>query len=246
MLYSFIRFINFSTTHSLKPERDDRLFPAEERKRVSESSPEDESDRGQGITAKVNGYFENIGTYLRVTKAQNILRRYFAMNAFDGAMTSLGFVIGAYISNILDPQAVIGVILVGGIAMAVSGFSGTYLTESAERNHSLNELEDAMLVDLDDTIYGEASRYVSIIAAVVDGSAPFLASVPSVIPFYFTSMGLLNIMTAFILSVVSCLATLFALGVYLGRLSGGNVIISGLKMVVAGIIVATLAIVLGH
>ena len=211
---------------------------------MSKSSPEDESNSNQGITSRVNSYFEEIGTYLRVTKAQKILRRYFAMNAFDGAMTSLGVVIGAYISDILDPQAVIGVILVGGLAMAVSGFSGTYLTESAERNHSLNELENAMLVNLDDTIYGKASKYVSIIAALVDGSAPFLASIPSVIPFYLTSIGVLNIMTAFIMSVTASLATLFSLGVYLGRLSGSNVIISGLKMVVAGIIVAALAIVL--
>jgi predicted membrane protein (TIGR00267 family) len=211
---------------------------------VSKSSPEDESNSNQGITSRVNSYFEEIGTYLRVTKAQKILRRYFAMNAFDGAMTSLGVVIGAYISDILDPQAVIGVILVGGLAMAVSGFSGTYLTESAERNHSLNELENAMLVNLDDTIYGKASKYVSIIAALVDGSAPFLASIPSVIPFYLTSIGVLNIMTAFIMSVTASLATLFSLGVYLGRLSGSNVIISGLKMVVAGILVAALAIVL--
>ena len=211
---------------------------------MSKSSPEDESNSNQGITSRVNSYFEEIGTYLRVTKAQKILRRYFAMNAFDGAMTSLGVVIGAYISDILDPQAVIGVILVGGLAMAVSGFSGTYLTESAERNHSLNELENAMLVNLDDTIYGKASKYVSIIAALVDGSAPFLASIPSVIPFYLTSIGVLNIMTAFIMSVTASLATLFSLGVYLGRLSGSNVIISGLKMVVAGILVAALAIVL--
>ena len=91
---------------------------------------------------------------------------------------------------------------------------------------------------------GKASKYVSIIAALVDGSAPFLASIPSVIPFYLTSIGVLNIMTAFIMSVTASLATLFSLGVYLGRLSGSNVIISGLKMVVAGILVAALAIVL--
>ena len=122
---------------------------------MSKSSEEDEAESDQSLNNRVNGYFDEIGTYLRVTKAQQILRRYFAMNAFDGAMTSLGVVIGAYISHIDNPSTVIGIILVSGVAMMVSGFSGTYLTESAERNHSLNELEDAMLVDLDDTIYGK-------------------------------------------------------------------------------------------
>jgi predicted membrane protein (TIGR00267 family) len=192
----------------------------------------------------LSNYLDEIGTYLRVTKAQKILRRYFAMNAFDGAMTSLGVVIGAYISNISDPRAIIGVIIVSGIAMAVSGFSGTYMTESAERSRSLNELEDAMLVDLEDTIYGHASRFVSLFAAFVDGSAPFIASIPAVVPFYLSLVGLLPIGIAFYASIGAALSILFLLGVFLGRISDGNLLYSGVKMVVAGVAVALLALVL--
>jgi predicted membrane protein (TIGR00267 family) len=187
---------------------------------------------------------EEIGTYLRVTRAQMILRRYFAMNAFDGSMTSLGVVIGAYITNILDPMSVIGVILVSGIAMAISGFSGTYMTESAERSRSLNELEDAMLTNLDNTIYGEASRFVAIFAAIVDGSAPFLASIPAMIPFYLSYIGLLPGGLAFAVSIGASLLTLFLLGVFLGRVSDSNVLYSGVKMVIAGVAVALLALLL--
>ena len=212
---------------------------------MDKSSEEDEADSEQSLSNRLNNYYNEIGSYLRVTKAQQILRRYFAMNAFDGAMTSLGVVIGAYISHIVDPSAVIGVILISGIAMMVSGFSGTYLTESAERNHSLNELEDAMLVNLDNTIYGKASRFVSIFAAIVDGGAPFLASIPSVIPFYLSTIGMIPIFTAFIGSIIASMLTLFGLGVYLGKVSGDNIWASGIKMVIAGIIVAALALVLG-
>jgi predicted membrane protein (TIGR00267 family) len=153
-------------------------------------------------------------------------------------------VIGAYISNISDPRAIIGVIIVSGIAMAVSGFSGTYMTESAERSRSLNELEDAMLVDLDDTIYGRASRFVSLFAAVVDGSAPFVASIPTVVPFYLSLVGFLPIDIAFYASIGAALAILFLLGVFLGRVSEGNLLYSGVKMVVAGLAVALLALLL--
>jgi len=128
--------------------------------------------------------------------------------------------------------------------MMVSGFSGTYLTESAERNHSLNELEDAMLVNLDNTIYGKASRFVPIFAAIVDGGAPFIASIPSVIPFYLSTFGLIPIFSAFIASIMASLLSLFTLGVYLGRVSGDNIWASGFKMVIAGIIVAALALLL--
>ncbi len=166
------------------------------------------------------------------------------MNAFDGAMTSLGVVIGAYISQISDARAIIGVIIVSGIAMAVSGFSGTYMTESAERSRSLNELEDAMLVDLENTIYGHASRFVSLFAAFVDGSAPFLASIPAVVPFYLSIVGLLPLEIAFYASIGAALGILFLLGVFLGRVSEGNLLYSGFKMVVAGVAVALLALLL--
>ena len=212
---------------------------------MSESSQDDDSDSEQkGITNRLTGYMDEIGTYLRVTKAHTILRRYFAMNAFDGSMTSLGVVIGAYITNIVDPRAVIGVIMVSGIAMAVSGFSGTYMTESAERSRSLNELEDAMLTDLDDTIYGEASRFVAIFAAFIDGSAPFLASIPAVIPFYLALIGVTPVGLAFTASIGASLLTLFLLGVFLGRISDNNIIYSGVKMVIAGVAVALLALLL--
>jgi predicted membrane protein (TIGR00267 family) len=211
---------------------------------LSDSSDDDESDSSPGLSQRLSEYLDEIGTYLRVTRAQRILRRYFAMNAFDGAMTSLGVVIGSYISNISDPRAIIGVIIVSGIAMAVSGFSGTYMTESAERSRSLNELEDAMLVDLDDTIYGRASRFVSLFAAVVDGSAPFIASIPTVVPFYLSLVGLLPIDIAFYASIGAALAVLFLLGVFLGKVSEGNLLYSGIKMVVAGLAVALLALLL--
>lgn len=211
---------------------------------MSDSSDDDESDSSPGLSQRLSEYLDEIGTYLRVTRAQRILRRYFAMNAFDGAMTSLGVVIGSYISNISDPRAIIGVIIVSGIAMAVSGFSGTYMTESAERSRSLNELEDAMLVDLDDTIYGRASRFVSLFAAVVDGSAPFVASIPAVVPFYLSLAGFLPIDIAFYASIGAALAVLFLLGVFLGKVSEGNLLYSGIKMVVAGLAVALLALLL--
>ena len=211
---------------------------------MSDSSDDDEPDSGPGLGQRLSEYLDEIGTYLRVTKAQKILRRYFAMNAFDGAMTSLGVVIGAYISHISDPRAIIGVIIVSGIAMAVSGFSGTYMTESAERSRSLNELEDAMLVDLEDTIHGHASRFVSLFAAFVDGSAPFVASIPAVVPFYLSIVGLLPLEIAFYASIVAALGILFILGVFLGRVSEGNLLYSGVKMVVAGLAVAMLALLL--
>jgi len=211
---------------------------------LGSSESEEPSDR-EDFSDAIHGRFDKIGEYLQVTRSKGILRRYFVMNAFDGAMTSLGVVIGSYVTSIDDPRTVIGVILVSGVAMAVSGFSGTYMTESAERARSLNELEDSMLIDLDKTMYGQASRFVSVFAAVVDGSAPFIASIPCIIPFLIAVLGLLEIHLAFYTSVMASLLVLFTLGVFLGKLSEKHALFSGLKMVVAGVFVAIVALLLG-
>ncbi len=194
---------------------------------------------------KIRDSLDKLDDYLLITRSKSILRRYFVMNAFDGAMTSLGVVIGSYIINIEDPKSVIGVILVSGVAMAVSGFSGTYMTESAERSHSLHALEDAMLIDLEKSEFGKASHIVSLFAAFVDGTAPFLASIPCILPFYVSMFSLLPIHIAFYSSIISSLSVLFVLGFYLGRVSGGSVLVSGIKMVVAGSVVALIALILG-
>jgi predicted membrane protein (TIGR00267 family) len=207
-----------------------------------DEAPEDEQ-RENGLSRGLRERLSEISRYFTITGAQKIIRRYFAMNAFDGAMTSLGVVMGAWLGHINEPRSIIGVILSGGVAMMVSGFSGTYMTESAERNHSLNELEDAMLINLDNTIYGQASRFVSIFAAIVDGSAPFIASIPAMIPFVLVP-GFFDINYAFIISIVAAMLTLFLLGVYLGRISGDNVLISGAKMVISGLAVAAIALLL--
>jgi predicted membrane protein (TIGR00267 family) len=219
------------------------LATARRARRVEEPPEDDQRNGIDRVQNSIRNGIDDIGTYFQVTGAQMIIRRYFAMNAFDGAMTSLGVVIGAYISHIHDPRSVVGVIITSGIAMMVSGFSGTYMTESAERSHSLNELEDAMLINLDDTVYGRASRFISAFAALVDGSAPFIASIPSFIPFLLVP-GLFDIATAFVAAIGASLLTLFILGVYLGRISGENILYSGLKMVVSGAAVAMIALLL--
>lgn len=211
---------------------------------MSDPQDEESEDSRWNIEERISDYFEGIETYFKVTVAHKILRRYFVMNAFDGSMTSLGVVIGTYISHIDEPSDVISVILIGGIAMAISGFSGTYMTESAERRNSLIELEVAMLSDLKDTVHGHASRFVSVFAAIVDGSAPFIASIPSVVPFFFALLGILPIELAFKASIFASLGTLFTLGVFLGQVSERNIIYSGVKMVIAGTVVALLALLL--
>ena len=217
--------------------------PWEEPAKVSNPNIE-EPDQPPADEGIISGSLERIDDFLELTRSKGILRRYLAMNAFDGAMTSLGVVIGSYIAAVENPKSVLDIILLGAVAMAVSGFTGTYMVESAERKKRLNEIEEVSPSEA--PAYRRAARFVSAFAAVVDGSAPFLASVPCLIPFALAYYGVIEIHVAFYSAIGGALATLFVIGAFLGKISESSIIYSGLKMVVAGSLVALIAFALGQ
>jgi len=172
--------------------------------------------------------------YVRITEADEIARRYFVMNAFDGSLTMLGIILGTYLARVQDSKIVIGAGIGASLAMGMSGFFGTYMTERAERTRKLKKLERAMVTNLDETVWDNASSFVSIWAAVVDGLSPALAAIIAVLPFVMSSFGTIDFNTAFITSLVLIAFTLFFLGAYLGKISEENIPINGVRMLLVG------------
>jgi predicted membrane protein (TIGR00267 family) len=215
----------------------------EEPAKVSDPNIE-EPDQPPADDGVISESLAKINNFLETTRSKGIIRRYLAMNAFDGAMTSLGVVIGSYIASVEDPKAVLDIILLGAVAMALSGFTGTYMVESAERKGRLNEIEESSPSEAH--AYRRAARFVSAFAAIIDGSAPFIASLPCLFPFALALLGVIEIHVAFYAAVGGALTILFVIGAFLGRISESSIIYSGLKMVVAGSLVALIAIALGQ
>ena len=87
-------------------------------------------------------FLEKFRVYLHVTKASGIARRYFVMNGFDGAMTVFGIVLGSWIAGVSKPNIIILAGLGACLAMGISGFSGAYMAEKAERERHLKEMEE--------------------------------------------------------------------------------------------------------
>lgn len=173
--------------------------------------------------------------YDQLVNISEIARRYFAMNAFDGVLTIIGVLVGNLTAGVKDPHIVLSTGLATSIAMGVSGLWGAYLTESAERQRDLDELSRYTLTDLNDTRIGRAGRTAALTVAVVDGLSPALAALIVLIPF--VASGLFPDVTwAYITSLALALLALFTLGVFLGRVSRGNVIVFGIKTVLAGVV----------
>lgn len=93
--------------------------------------------------------------------------------------------------------------------MGVSGFFGAYLTEKAERKRRLKTLERSMLADLNESMYGEASSFVSVYAAIIDGLSPALTALVSLIPFILALTGVLVIWDAYVIFLILTTVTLF-------------------------------------
>ena len=182
-------------------------------------------------------FLEKIRRYIRISEVALISRRYFIMNAFDGATTVLGIVIGAYAAEITNESWVIWSGLGVSLAMGLSGFAGAYMTEEAEREKKLNTLEKSMLTELKDSVVGKASRFASIWAGVVDGVSPALTALVCLTPFFLSSHGLLSINFAIQLSVAMTLLIMFLLGVFLGKISNRNRLFHGAKMLFVGVII---------
>ncbi|MEA2055543.1 MAG: VIT1/CCC1 transporter family protein [Candidatus Thermoplasmatota archaeon] len=180
--------------------------------------------------------------YYEISSAGDITRRYFVMNAFDGALTMLGVVIGAYVAGIPKPMPIISAAIAGSIAMGASGISGAYMTEKAERTKKLKELERAMLVDLKDGVHDKSHRFATIFAAMVDGASPALAAMLVVSPFFFVNFGMIAFKIAFFACVGLALAILLILGIYLAKISNESMIRYGLQMLVVGIVTAFLCV----
>lgn len=181
---------------------------------------------------------QKLKEYVEISRIGEVSRRYFVMNAFDGALTMLGVVIGAYISNVRSVNSIISAGIAGSLAMAISGISGAYMAERAERLKKLKSLERAMLKNLRNSIHYKSYRFAMFAASLIDGFSPFLAAMVVVSPFFLVRFSIIPWELAFQSSIAVTLLLLFFIGVYLGKVSEENLIVYGLQMLAIGMITA--------
>lgn len=177
-----------------------------------------------------------------ILRARNIARRYMITNGFDGALTMLGMITGFYTSGVTDLSVVISACSGAAVALFISGLSSAYLSEKAEREKELRELEQAMVVDLRESDYGQASRYLPMLVALVNGLSPLLLSLVIIFPLFIADQGHTLPSSSFINAIIVALICIFFLGILLGKISNTFWLWSGLKTLL--IAIATVVIIL--
>lgn len=177
---------------------------------------------------------------LDITRSHDIVRRYFVVNGFDGALTMLGLIIGFLISAPADLSVIVNVCLGAGIALGMSGLSSAYISEYAERRHALGKLEQAMISDLQDSAHGDAMRWVPLLIALVNGLAPFIISLLILAPLWLSIAGLSLPVQPLYAAIIVALLIIFMLGVFLGRIAGISWLRSGIQTLLIAVVTAVL------
>jgi len=129
--------------------------------------------------------------------------------------------------------------------MGLSGFVGALITEKAEREREVRELEKAMFAELKGSLVDRAAKMAVLSAALVDALAPALAALISASPLILALHGIIGAEIALAASIALTLCFIFSLGLYLGRISGGGAWKYGICMLAAGLLLSVLSNSLG-
>ena len=196
-----------------------------------------------GPVARLRRRAATLRHYHEISGVGELVRRYFALNAFDGVLTAVGVLAGAFVGGVEETRTVLVLLLSTAVGMAVSGFYGSYLVEKAERDRAMRELEESTLSSLKGTDIAHASRYAAVVIAFVDGGSPSVATLIIASPFFLS--GALGVDAAYYLALAIAFVELFLLGAFLGAVSRDRLWVAGVRLVVAGVIALAISLLLG-
>ncbi len=190
------------------------------------------------------GPVDRLRFWLHLGGSRDIARRYFVVNGFDGALTMLGLISGFQLTGTEDLKVMIGGCVGAAVALGISGVTSAYLSEAAERRRSLAKLEEAMLHDLSDSQHASAARFLPLLVALVNGAAPLLLSFLIISPLWLAQAGVPLPLGPLTLAIVMALVSIFALGIFLGRIGGTHWLLSGFKALLIGVMTMLLILAL--
>ena len=177
----------------------------------------------------------------RKDDVRSLSRRYFVANGFDGTLTTIGVVVGAYLSGIDDGMTVIAIGLGAAVGLGTSGVWSVWEIERAETSRTQERLEAAMLTSLDDTLLTRDLRNEQIVLALAAATGPIIAILLMLTPFLFVDLGI-NILGATLVSIVLGVTLLGIVGAYMGHISKQRWWVAAIRMGLAGLVVALISI----
>jgi len=188
---------------------------------------------------------KQIKTLLEISHSAEIMRRYFVVNGFDGALTMLGLIMGFYVSDRVDLAVVITSCLATSLALGMSGISSAYISEAAERRRTLVKLEKAMVTSLDESHHSRVAIWIPWLVAMVNGLAPLLIALIIIVPLWLARSGMELVLGPLPAAMAVALVIIFLLGIFLGRVGGTFWLWSGLQSLAVALVTVGLIYLVG-
>ncbi|MBT3203939.1 MAG: hypothetical protein HOM14_14225 [Gammaproteobacteria bacterium] len=188
---------------------------------------------------------KKIKILLEVSDSLSIMRRYFVVNGFDGALTTLGLIMGFYVSEHVELSVVITSCLAAALALGMSGTSSAYISEAAERRRNLVQLEEAMVTSLEDSHHAKAVIWIPWLVALVNGIAPLFIALIIMLPLWLGQQGVLFGLQPLLAAMLMAFVIVFLLGVFLGRVGGTFWLWSGLQSLAVALVTVGLIYLIG-
>ena len=91
---------------------------------------------------------------------------YIINTLFDSVFTIMGIVIGSAFSATIDIRAIIGTIITASLSLGVSSGFSVYEAETLQEEKRIDEIEEALLEDLENTVITEESMRVTLFSSV--------------------------------------------------------------------------------
>ncbi len=174
--------------------------------------------------------------------------RYIIRGFVDGLLSTLGVVIGASTalgtgSELEASRIIIAAGIGGGVANGISNILGAFMGEKVAAHKRFEKIEKAMLKKeaLRGTKVDEKTKNRVISSGIADGLATIGGSIIPVLPFILIPVLLFSAFTALYIAISASILIFFVLGIYIGKISKENIILSGAKMAAFGGVTALIA-----
>jgi predicted membrane protein (TIGR00267 family) len=158
----------------------------------------------------------------------------------------LGIVVGAAFARTSGLNTILVTMVTSSLALGISTGVSVYEAESLERERRISELEKALFRDLSDTRIERSARSITILAALINFFTPLFSCIVTISPFLLVGVNILVIDFAVWFSILLSLSTLFAAGVYMGKMGKTNPWKKGLRMAFFGLLAFTIGYILHY
>lgn len=169
-----------------------------------------------------------------------VVRRYLLINTFEGIVVVFAIILSFHFLGIRSPASLLATSVSALLSSALAGTIIVLFVEKAERTKTLADYEHAMLRRLNNTWLEKRMKRAIYEACLAEGVAPMIVGGICVLPIALSCLGALPYDIALELSVGEIAASLFWIGIQLGKVVRRNKVVYGSSLLAVGLAIGFL------